>query len=87
MSRPSVAGGSQWSELREALVEQLEATCGGLGDAVTTVLCSVGGNTCCYVKRLAVNRVPHSGPASALLDLYGISSKHIVNAVFEAMKR
>jgi transketolase C-terminal domain/subunit len=33
------------------------------------------------VKRLAVDRVPHSGKADELLDKFGISARHIVAAV------
>jgi transketolase len=49
---------------------------GGLGDAV---LEAVGGQA--KVVRLAVREIPRSGPPDALLDKYGISSKHIVDAV------
>jgi transketolase len=49
---------------------------GGLGDAV---LEAVGNNA--RVVRLAVREIPRSGPPEALLDKYGISSKHIVQAV------
>jgi transketolase len=33
------------------------------------------------VKKLAVDRIPRSGPPMALVDLYGLSAKSIVNAV------
>ena len=33
------------------------------------------------VKRLAVDRVPHSGKPEELIDIFGISAKHIVEAV------
>jgi transketolase len=49
---------------------------GGLGDAV---LEAVGNNA--KVVQLAVRDIPRSGPPEALLDKYGISSKHIVQAV------
>jgi transketolase len=49
---------------------------GGLGDAV---LEAVGNQA--KVVRLAVREIPRSGPPEALLDKYGISSKHIVQAV------
>jgi transketolase len=49
---------------------------GGLGDAV---LNAVGNGA--QVVKLAVREIPRSGPPEALLDAYGISSKHIVHAV------
>jgi transketolase len=49
---------------------------GGLGDAVLNAV----GNGARVVK-LAVREIPRSGPPEALLDTYGISSKHIVQAV------
>lgn len=33
------------------------------------------------VHRLFVKELPRSGTPAGLLDLYGISSKHIINAV------
>ena len=49
---------------------------GGLGDAVLEAV----GNSAKVVK-LAVREIPRSGPPDELLDKYGISSKHIVQAV------
>jgi transketolase len=49
---------------------------GGLGDAVLEAV----GNSAKVVK-LAVREIPRSGPPEALVDKYGISSKHIVQAV------
>jgi transketolase len=49
---------------------------GGLGDAVLNVV----GNQARVVK-LAVREIPHSGPPEALLDKYGISANHIIEAV------
>ena len=49
---------------------------GGLGDAV---LEAAGGQA--RVVRLAVREIPRSGPPDALLEKYGISSSHIVDAV------
>jgi transketolase len=49
---------------------------GGLGDAVLNAV----GNKAVVVK-LAVREIPRSGPPEALLDKYGISSKHIAEAV------
>ena len=49
---------------------------GGLGDAVLNAV----GNAAHLIK-LAVREIPRSGPPEALLDIYGISSKRIVQAV------
>jgi transketolase len=49
---------------------------GGLGDAV---LNAVGSHA--RVVKLAVREVPRSGPPEALIDKYGISSRHIVETV------
>jgi transketolase len=49
---------------------------GGLGDAVLNAV----GNQARVVK-LAVREIPHSGPPEALLDKYGISANHIIEAV------
>uniref|UniRef100_A0A8C7DKN0 Transketolase n=1 Tax=Oncorhynchus kisutch TaxID=8019 RepID=A0A8C7DKN0_ONCKI len=51
---------------------------GGLGEAV---LSAVGEEPGIVVTRLAVNRIPRSGKPQELLDLYGISAKHIVDTV------
>jgi len=51
---------------------------GGLGEAV---LSAVGEEPGIVVTRLAVTEVPRSGKPQELLDKYGISAKHIVNAV------
>ena len=51
---------------------------GGLGDAV---LEAVGNQV--KVVRLAVREIPQSGPPDALMEKYGISSEHIINAVRE----
>jgi transketolase len=49
---------------------------GGLGDAVLEVV----GNQA-NVVRLAVREIPRSGPPEALLEKYGISASHIIEAV------
>ena len=49
---------------------------GGLGDAVLEVV----GNQA-KVVRLAVREIPRSGPPEALLEKYGISASHIIEAV------
>jgi transketolase len=55
---------------------------GGLGDAVSEAVWDQGFR----VRRLAVREIPRSGPPDALLDLYGISSRAIIDAVREFMK-
>ena len=52
---------------------------GGLGEAVIAGLCEAGAAPTA-VRRLAVDRVPHSGPPQQLLDVFGISARHIVAA-------
>ena len=59
-------------------VEDHYAT-GGIGDAVAAAVAG-GGFT---VKRLAVPEIPRSGTPDQLLDHYGISARHIVEAVRE----
>jgi transketolase len=50
---------------------------GGLGDAVSEALAPAG----IVVRRLAVREIPRSGQPEELLDRYGISARHIVEAV------
>jgi transketolase len=50
---------------------------GGLGDAVSEAIAPAGFTA----QRLAVRELPRSGQASELLDRYGISARHIVDAV------
>ncbi|MGH9349822.1 MAG: transketolase [Vicinamibacterales bacterium] len=50
---------------------------GGIGDAVASAVAS-GGFT---VERLAVREIPRSGKPEELIDRYGISARHIVQAV------
>ena len=50
---------------------------GGLGDAVSEAIAAAGF----AVRRLAVREVPRSGQPDELLDRYGISARHIVDAV------
>lgn len=38
------------------------------------------------VKQLAVPKIPRSGPPTVLIDMFGISSKHVIKAVTEIMK-
>lgn len=51
---------------------------GGLGEAVLSAVAAEPG---IVVTRLAVSGVPRSGKPQELLDYYGISAKHIANAV------
>ena len=53
---------------------------GGLGEAVVTELAEAGVPLTA-VRRLAVDRVPHSGKPEELLDAFGISARRIVEAV------
>jgi transketolase len=55
---------------------------GGLGDAVADAVASEGIS----VTRLAVRELPRSGKPEELLDRYGISSRHIVEAVRRAAR-
>jgi transketolase len=56
---------------------------GGLGEAVMAAVADVRN---IVVKHLAVPNVPRSGPPSVLIDLYGISARHIVTAVSDILK-
>ncbi|HVB36526.1 MAG TPA: transketolase C-terminal domain-containing protein, partial [Candidatus Acidoferrales bacterium] len=53
---------------------------GGLGEAVLSALGEAGASPRKYVK-LAVTGMPHSGKSEELLEAFGISAKHIVDAV------
>jgi transketolase len=55
---------------------------GGIGDAVSEALAPAGF----VVRRLAVREVPRSGKPDELLDRYGISARHIVDAVRAARR-
>jgi transketolase len=50
---------------------------GGIGDAVAEAVAAAGFT----VLRLAVREIPRSGQPDELLDRYGISARHIVEAV------
>jgi transketolase len=56
---------------------------GGLGEAVASALSEERD---IQVRLLAVNQIPRSGPPQALIDLYGIGSKAIVDAVLKFIK-
>jgi transketolase len=58
---------------------------GGLGEAVLTSLAESGVKLAA-VRRLDVEHVPHSGKPDELLDSYGISAKHVVEAVNEVLQ-
>ena len=53
---------------------------GGIGDAVAAAVAPAG----LTVTRLAVREIPRSGKPGELLDRYGISARHIVDAVLRA---
>jgi transketolase len=53
---------------------------GGLGEAVLTAL-TEDGVALNAVRRLGIDRVPHSGKPEELLDAFGISARSIVQAV------
>jgi transketolase len=55
---------------------------GGLGEAVLTALAEAGAAPSKF-KLLAVNGMPHSGKPDELVDAFGISARHIVDAVKE----
>jgi len=54
---------------------------GGIGDAVSQAIAPAGYT----VRRLAVMEIPRSGQPEELLDRYGISAGHIVEAVKQAV--
>jgi len=56
---------------------------GGLGDAVSEAIASGGYG----VRRLCVREIPRSGLPDELLDRYGISARHIADAVRAARKQ
>jgi transketolase len=78
----------------KALAEQIKATGGrlvtvedhwpegGVGEAVLTALAEAGAAPSKF-KLLAVNGMPHSGKPDELVDAFGISARHIVDAVKE----
>jgi transketolase len=76
----------------KALAEQVEATGGrlvtvedhfpegGIGEAVLAAMADVGAAPK-QVRHLAITAMPHSGKPDELVDAFGISAKHIVQAV------
>ncbi len=53
---------------------------GGLGEAVLQALARVEASPAKY-KMIAVTKMPHSGKPDELIDAFGISARHIVEAV------
>jgi transketolase len=53
---------------------------GGLGEAVVSALSEAGASPARF-RKLAVNGLPHSGKPDELLDAFGISARHISEAV------
>ena len=53
---------------------------GGLGEAVLHALAAAGAAPAKF-KLLAVNGLPHSGKPDELVDAFGISARHVVEAV------
>lgn len=56
---------------------------GGLGEAVLSAVAEQPG---IVVKHLAVECVPRSGPPTVLIDHFGLSARHIVQAVHDVLK-
>lgn len=56
---------------------------GGVGEAV---LSAVALERDIVVKHIYVREVPRSGPPTALLDKYGLSAPHIVDAAKAILK-
>jgi transketolase len=56
---------------------------GGIGDAVSEAVAPAGYT----VRRLAVTEIPRSGQPDELLERYGISARHIVDAVTQSLQR
>ena len=56
---------------------------GGIGDAVSEAVALTGVG----VRRLAVREVARSGQPDELLDRYGISARHVVDAVKAAVRK
>ncbi len=54
---------------------------GGIGDAVAAALSEEGVR----IWKLAVREIPHSGKPQELIDKFGISARHIVDAVKKAI--
>ena len=59
---------------------------GGLGEAVITALGDAGSAPVRSI-RLAVHGMPHSGKPDELLDKFGISARHIADAVRDIISK
>ena len=73
---PPVVDGDKETKGRLITVED-HYIAGGLGDAVARAVAPAG----LTVRRMAIPEIPRSGKPDELLDKFGISSRHIVNAV------
>jgi transketolase len=58
---------------------------GGIGDAVAAVVAQAAGGKM-LLKKLAVTGLPRSGPGPALLEMFGIGAKCIVQGVRQLIK-
>lgn len=56
---------------------------GGIGEAVMS---AVADQRNIVLKQLAVTKVPRSGPPTVLIDMFGLSARHIIAAVGEILK-
>ncbi|MBI2835099.1 MAG: transketolase [Acidobacteria bacterium] len=70
-----VSGGKQTNQVIITVEDHYVA--GGLGDAVSEAVAPHG----IAVHRLAIREIPRSGKPDELLDRFGISARHIVDAV------
>lgn len=57
---------------------------GGIGEAV---LAAVADQRNVITKVLAVPTIPRSGPPTVLIDMFGISARHIVAAALDIVKK
>jgi len=78
VDRKALVAAGQATRGRIITVEDHYAA-GGIGDAVAEAV----GEEGIRVHRIAVREIPHSGKPDELLDRYGISARHIVQAVSE----
>ncbi len=76
IDRATLVAAGQRTGARLITVEDHYAA-GGLGDAVSEAVAEAG----IVVDRLAVRQVPRSGPPDRLLEHFGISASHIIEAV------